>query len=76
MENQNKNQIDVSVLLNVLTALKNGDTTARMPIDMTGMAGKVADTLNQIIINNHRIAQILWKNWPLPLTKKVRSAIA
>src|SRR5438309_196670 len=36
-------------LLSVLTALKKGDCTARMPLDQTGLAGKIADTLNDII---------------------------
>ncbi len=45
-------QIDNSVLLDVLTALKNGDTSVRMPNNLTGIAGKVADTLNQVIQNN------------------------
>jgi len=52
MWKKEKDQIDISILLTVLTALKNGDTTVRMPNDMTGVAGKVADTLNQIIISN------------------------
>lgn len=49
-----KEQIDTTVLLNVLTALKNGNTTVRMPNDLTGIPGKVADTLNQIILNNQQ----------------------
>ncbi|WP_017874992.1 HAMP domain-containing protein [Janthinobacterium sp. CG3] len=41
--------LDVKLLLATLMALKKGDFGARMPSDWTGMAGKVADTLNEII---------------------------
>ena len=53
---QRKDQINVAVLLNVLIGMKNGDLDVRMPNDLTGNAGKVADTLNQIIINNQKLA--------------------
>ena len=36
-------------LLTVLTALKKGDFTVRMPIDYTGIPGKIADALNDVI---------------------------
>src|SRR5439155_17555988 len=35
-------------------ALKAGDFTARLPGDWTGIAGKVADTLNEVIAANQR----------------------
>jgi HAMP domain-containing protein/CheY-like chemotaxis protein/GAF domain-containing protein len=41
--------IDAAQLLTVLTALRKGDFTARLPADGTGLAGKVADTLNDVI---------------------------
>jgi HAMP domain-containing protein len=41
---------DLSVLVNVLAQVKAGDFTARMPLDWTGVAGKVADGLNDVII--------------------------
>ena len=44
--------IDAGVLLAVLARLKEGDLTARMPLDWTGVAGKVADGLNEVIIAN------------------------
>ena len=55
MRNKNKDQLDIAVLLDVLVALKNGDTSRQMPNDMTGMAGKVADALNQIILNKRHL---------------------
>ncbi|NEX64009.1 response regulator [Noviherbaspirillum galbum] len=41
--------LDVKTLLATLRALKRGDLSVRMPSDWTGLAGKVADTLNDII---------------------------
>ncbi|KRA96242.1 MULTISPECIES: HAMP domain-containing protein [Pseudomonas] len=40
---------DMKTLLAALKALRNGDFTTRMPEDWTGMPGKIADTLNEII---------------------------
>ncbi len=37
------------VLLKVLSDVKGGDFTARMPVHWTGIAGKIADQLNDII---------------------------
>ena len=43
---------DLRTLLGVLAKVKSGDFTARMPLDWTGLPGKVADGLNDIIIAN------------------------
>src|SRR2546423_10380336 len=48
--------LDIRQLLRVLTAVKKGDFTVRMPEDKTGTAGKVADALNDIIDLNERMA--------------------
>ncbi|RJG06097.1 response regulator [Noviherbaspirillum cavernae] len=50
-------ELDIKVLLATLIALKKGDFSARMPSDWTGMAGKVADTLNDIIETNAQMAE-------------------
>jgi signal transduction histidine kinase/HAMP domain-containing protein/ActR/RegA family two-component response regulator len=47
--------LDATVLLDVLSAVKAGDFTARMPVHWTGSAGKVADTLNEIIGANQAL---------------------
>jgi len=47
--------IDVKVLLQFLAQVKAGDFTARMPLEWTGVAGKVADGLNEVIIANEAI---------------------
>jgi HAMP domain-containing protein/signal transduction histidine kinase/DNA-binding response OmpR family regulator len=48
--------LDASELLAVLSAYKSGDFTARMSPDKIGLAGKVADTLNEIMERNERMA--------------------
>ncbi|MEN3291843.1 MAG: hypothetical protein V7642_1096, partial [Burkholderiales bacterium] len=50
-------ELDVKVLLATLKALKKGDFSIRMPSDWTGLAGKIADTLNDIIETNEQIAE-------------------
>ncbi|HET6542657.1 MAG TPA: HAMP domain-containing protein, partial [Chryseolinea sp.] len=42
-------------LLRVLTEMKNGNFTVRMPIDEVGMNGKIYDTLNEIISLNEKM---------------------
>ncbi|HEY1015106.1 MAG TPA: HAMP domain-containing protein, partial [Herpetosiphonaceae bacterium] len=51
--------LDLKELLRVLTAVKKGDFSVRMPIDQTGMVGKIADTLNDIIDLNERTTKEL-----------------
>ncbi|HYR50668.1 MAG TPA: HAMP domain-containing protein [Candidatus Eisenbacteria bacterium] len=47
--------VDSRVALNVLTAVKRGDFSARMPATWTGGAGKVASALNDVIESNQRL---------------------
>src|SRR5215472_4100351 len=49
--------LDTRTLLNALTAFRDGDFTVRLPVDQTGIAGKIADTLNDIFKLNQRMAQ-------------------
>ena len=51
--------IDLTALLTALTALKKGDFSVRLPLDWTGVAGKVADTFNEVIELNERMAKEL-----------------
>src|SRR5271166_2290138 len=50
---------DTSVLLNALTALKCGDFSVRLPLDWVGIAGKTADTFNEVVVLNQRMAREL-----------------
>jgi HAMP domain-containing protein len=51
--------IDPRVALSVLTAVKRGDFSARMPATWTGAAGRVAAALNEIIESNRRLEREL-----------------
>src|ERR1700730_11741099 len=64
--------VDAKVLLTVLAQVKEGDFTARMPLEWTGVAGKVADSLNDVIIANQsleaelaRVSQVVGKQGKL-----------
>jgi signal transduction histidine kinase/HAMP domain-containing protein/ActR/RegA family two-component response regulator len=47
--------LDQAVLLSVLREVKNGNFSVRAPLDWTGMPGKVADALNDVIAANQTL---------------------
>src|SRR5688500_9961226 len=51
--------LDPKLLLNVLTAVKKGDFSSRMPTDQTGITGKFYDALNEIIEKNEMLTSEL-----------------
>jgi len=51
--------LDVRKLLRALQAVRDGDFSVRLASDQIGLAGKVADTFNEIVISNERIAREL-----------------
>src|SRR5262250_1423760 len=51
--------VDNKLLLSTLLAVKKGDFSVRLPVDHTGMAGKIYDTLNDVIELEQRTAQEL-----------------
>src|ERR671921_1364450 len=51
--------LDTKLLLKTLMAFKKGDFSARLPTEWTGEAGKIADTLNDIIELNGQTAKEL-----------------
>ncbi|VXD24979.1 HAMP domain-containing protein [Planktothrix paucivesiculata] len=53
----NTDDLDVSQLLEILNAFEKGDFSVRMPINKTGLAGKVADKLNDVIERNELMVQ-------------------
>ncbi|MEY2420694.1 MAG: hypothetical protein QOI95_761 [Acidimicrobiaceae bacterium] len=64
--------VDAKVLLGVLARVKEGDFSVRMPLEWTGVAGKVADSLNEVIIANQgletelaRVSQVVGKQGKL-----------
>src|SRR3954469_10111220 len=52
-------ELDAPALLTALTALKKGNFSVRLPVDWTGVAGKVADTFNEVTELNERMAREL-----------------
>ena len=50
---------EMIALLAALTALKQGDSTVRLPLEWTGLAGKVAETFNEVVELNERMAEEL-----------------
>jgi len=50
---------DLRELLTALTSVRDGDFSVRLPGDWTGLPGKIADTLNEIIATNGRMASEL-----------------
>jgi methyl-accepting chemotaxis protein len=46
-------------ILHALVALKKGDFSARLPMDWTGVPGKISDAFNDVIEMNERMASEL-----------------
>jgi signal transduction histidine kinase/CheY-like chemotaxis protein/HAMP domain-containing protein len=44
--------LDETLLLRVLSEVRRGDFSVRMPVGLTGVPGKIADTLNDIVAAN------------------------
>jgi signal transduction histidine kinase len=69
--------LDAGDLLRVLLAARDGDFTARLPSDLTGIEGKIADVFNEIMLNNQEIKQarraVEEKASELALTSKYKS---
>ena len=61
--------LDINALLSVLGKVKGGDFSARLPLDWTGVAGKLADGINEVISYNQaletelaRVSQVVGKD--------------
>ena len=59
LERSNLPEMQMSALLGALTALKRGDSSVRLPRDWPGLAGKVAETFNDVVELNERTAEEL-----------------
>ena len=55
----NGDRLDQKQLLAALSAFKRGDFSVRLPDDWTGLSGKIADTFNEVIGLNQRMAREL-----------------
>src|SRR5262245_54387256 len=56
---ESDSEISMRKLLRALEGVRDGDLSVRLPSDQTGLAGKVADTCNEIVISNQRLAREL-----------------
>jgi methyl-accepting chemotaxis protein len=52
-------EFDLKKLLRTLQAARDGDFSARLATDHTGLAGKIADTFNELMSSNQRLAEEL-----------------
>jgi HAMP domain-containing protein/signal transduction histidine kinase/CheY-like chemotaxis protein len=52
-------ELSKPTLLRALLALKKGDFSVRLPLDLTRMDGKIADTFNEVVELNQRMAEEL-----------------
>src|ERR1700691_4378982 len=51
--------LDLTIILASLQTMRDGDFTVRLPGTWVGLAGKVADTFNEIVAANQHMAQEL-----------------
>src|ERR1700739_4605152 len=49
----------MAAILKSLHSMRDGDFSVRLPVSWTGLAGKVADTFNEIVAANQQMAQEL-----------------
>ena len=47
---------EMTVFLTALTDLKKGKSGVRLPVEWTGVAGRVADAFNEVVELNERMA--------------------
>jgi signal transduction histidine kinase/HAMP domain-containing protein len=55
LQNGTADSLDEAVLLSVLSDVRSGDFDVRMPLDWTGVPGKIADRLNEVIAANQAL---------------------
>ena len=58
---RNTDELDEKVLLSVLSEVEDGNFSVRMPLGWTGVAGKIADRLNNVIAANQTLGTELAK---------------
>ena len=67
---------EAKMLLAALTALKQGDSSVRLPVEWTGMQGKLAETFNDVVELNERMAEELVAPAPERSARKASSSSA
>src|SRR5215469_11091849 len=56
---QDAETLDVGKVLHALQAVRDGDFSVRLPGDWMGLSGELADTFNEIVTSNQRMAEEL-----------------
>ena len=59
MEREILTESDVKLLLSALTSLKKGDGSVRLPIEWTGLPGKLSEAFNEVVELNDGMSQEL-----------------
>ena len=59
LEQTSTNGTEMTALLGALSSLQKGKTDVRLPVEWTGVAGKVADAFNDVVELNERMADEL-----------------
>jgi hypothetical protein len=77
----NSDFLDPELLLTVLSAVKNGDFTGRLPTRNDGVSGEIYDALNAIIEKNEllaseigRISEVVGKEGKIALIRSTHSS--
>ena len=63
IERQTITDSEVKVLLSALTALKKGDSAVRLPLEWTGVPGKLAEMFNEVVELNDGLTQELTRRF-------------
>ena len=50
---------DARLMLGALASLRQGDSSVRLPVEWTGVPGKIAETFNEVVELNERMADEL-----------------
>src|ERR1043165_1768779 len=59
MSQSSDGPFDTRLLLTALVALKKGDFSVRLPLDWSGLGGKIADVFNEVVERNEKMAHEL-----------------
>ena len=59
LEHSHISNTQLTVLLGALTALKRGDSSVRLPVEWSGLNGKVAEAFNDVVELNERMSDEL-----------------
>ena len=59
LERSRVSETEMTALLGALSALKRGDSSVRLPLKWTGLAGKVAEAFNDVVELNERMSEEL-----------------